>query len=374
MKRKQKTKHLETTCPPQASKRSRGSGQLDPGLSTSQPTGKEKSAKRGRGVSTTQLCEPQSRHSREGKTLVHEAKGTSDELECYIRHPSSANPPRAELQKPQEDASASCVEVAAHPKAAGESSVSDDVSCVSPLNDPVLIGEDEMYEYQPEAVEMPLLQDVRQQHRASPCPRPCFHFHLADEPCTPATHRRKQRAMKVFYMRVRRKRGGNVVWDSQEGLVPPRKRTKVEEIAFPGTMPAQPNLSYQSTEDLVTEDSSCFMGEQEQVQEAASYQAAPPAEEGMPQAQASTPEWQLSPRRGFKCMACCRVFSSLADLQEHVQHGAKEGFSCRVFHLAFAWLESKKHMLEKRDNKKTARKTSGRKKEKHLDAGKSPRQ
>uniref|UniRef100_U3KMC0 Family with sequence similarity 170 member A n=1 Tax=Oryctolagus cuniculus TaxID=9986 RepID=U3KMC0_RABIT len=232
----------------------------------------------------------------------------------------------------------------------------------------------EMYEYQPEAVEMPLLQDVRQQHRASPCPRPCFHFHLADEPCTPATHRRKQRAMKVFYMRVRRKRGGNVVWDSQEGLVPPRKRTKVEEIAFPGTMPAQPNLSYQSTEDLVTEDSSCFMGEQEQVQEAASYQAAPPAEEGMPQAQASTPEWQLSPRRGFKCMACCRVFSSLADLQEHVQHGAKEGFSCRVFHLAFAWLESKKHMLEKRDNKKTARKTSGRKKEKHLDAGKSPRQ
>lgn len=209
--------------------------------------------------------------------------------------------------------------------------------------------------------------------------RPCFHYHRADEPCTPAAHRRTERVIKVYYMKVQRKRGRNdVVWDTQEGLVPPRKRGKAQEKAFLVTVPAAPEFSYVSTQNGVPDGSYFVSGEPEEEQVAAlseeeqaaalSQEEQPAAELEGPQPQASIPEWQLAPEKGFKCMACCRVFPRLADLEEHVRQGRKEGFNCHVFHNAFAWLKSKRNMLEKSKKvKKTPKTASGGRKKKRAD-------
>uniref|UniRef100_A0A8B9Q4S4 Spermatogenesis associated 46 n=1 Tax=Apteryx owenii TaxID=8824 RepID=A0A8B9Q4S4_APTOW len=43
-------------------------------------------------------------------------------------------------------------------------------------------------------------------------------------------------------------------------------------------------------------------------------------------------QWQLAPRDGYKCVACCRVFPTLCSLKTHIRHGAREGFSCKVYY------------------------------------------
>lgn len=53
------------------------------------------------------------------------------------------------------------------------------------------------------------------------------------------------------------------MWNTQEGLVPPRKRTKIEKVAFSGKITEEPNLSYESTENLLTDDSKFCIEEQE---------------------------------------------------------------------------------------------------------------
>lgn len=171
---------------------------------------------------------------------------------------------------------------------------------------------------------------------------------------------RQERIMKVYYMRVQRKRNASVVCYTPDELVPPRKRSKIEDVAFPVKIRAGPSFCYQSSEYLVTDDSTYSVEDKDQDQEASSCQAVLSAAEENLQARASTPEWPVTPERGFKCMACCQVFSSLGDLVDHVKHGVKEDFSCQVFHLAFTWLESKRHMMEKRNKrKKSKRETSG---------------
>lgn len=190
---------------------------------------------------------------------------------------------------------------------------------------------------------------------AHPCQHHCFHFHLADEPCTFAAHRRTERIMKVYYTRVERKRKAHVTWDIQEGPGALGKRTKVEAMTVAGKVPETPSLSYESTQDLVTDDSSFCVEEPEPEleQEGLSCQPVlPAAEEERPLARAGSPEWLVTPMRGIKCLACCRIFPSLEELQEHVQHGVREGFSCRIFHLALSWQKSKRHMKDKRSKRK----------------------
>lgn len=161
--------------------------------------------------------------------------------------------------------------------------------------------------------------------------------------------------MKVYYTRVERKRKAHVTWDIQEGPGALGKRTKVEAMTVAGKVPETPSLSYESTQDLVTDDSSFCVEEPEPEleQEGLSCQPVlPAAEEERPLARAGSPEWLVTPMRGVKCLACCRIFPSLEELQEHVQHGVREGFSCRIFHLALSWQKSKRHMKDKRSKRK----------------------
>ncbi|XP_036266665.1 protein FAM170A-like [Pipistrellus kuhlii] len=62
-----------------------------------------------------------------------------------------------------------------------------------------------------------------------------------------------------------------------------------------------------------------------------------------------TPEWLVAQDSGFRCMACCRVFPSLEVLQEHVECGVREGFSCHAFHNAMAHLKNK-YLKDEQEN------------------------
>uniref|UniRef100_G1U910 Family with sequence similarity 170 member A n=1 Tax=Oryctolagus cuniculus TaxID=9986 RepID=G1U910_RABIT len=317
MKRKQKVKHLESTCSPQTEKPSRG-------------------------ISTLHKCTPK---YLEEKILAHEAKETSSESE-YTCQSSLQKHSCAESQKSQVYAPETSIARPACSQAAGErSSVSEYFSCVSSPNKNPAAAEDGIQKHQQEycvqSSEMPL-------QILTPYQRNCFHYHLANEPCTPEIHRRKERDMKVYYMRVQSKKETAGLRNAQKGLVPLQRKKEVQEMTFPGKIPIVTNLPTMSAWELLTDsECGCDVEEQEKVgveekQEEPDSPAGLLALQRRPRAR--TPEWLVTPESGYKCMGCCRVFPSRTVLQRHVQHGVEEGFSCRAFHLALAWLKSKMNM------------------------------
>ncbi|XP_002710447.3 protein FAM170A isoform X1 [Oryctolagus cuniculus] len=268
MKRKQKTKHLESTLCPQSEKTSRGSTQRDPGISTAQSAGKQNSMVEDRGIHQFQ-----------------------EEAPCF-RGPES-----------------------------------------------------------------PLLQCLELQQTLLPYQNNCFHYHLANEPCTPEIHRRREREIKVYYTCVQRKREVADLQNTKKGLEPAPRKARVQEMTFTGKIPIDTNLPVLSPWELLTESECGWDVEEEKAavrvgkEESLDCPAEPPALEESPRAR--TPEWLVTPESGYKCMGCCRVFPSRTVLQRHVQHGVEEGFSCRAFHLAFAWLKSKRSMKKRRKKKAT---------------------
>lgn len=181
--------------------------------------------------------------------------------------------------------------------------------------------------------ETSLSQNMEQRENSSITDSICFHVHLANEICTPETHKRKEQIMKAYYLRVEREKGVDTFWYTKKGRVHPKKNPRFEELNFIGKIPSKVNFSPAATEDLLTESESSMDSESEE-----ENLEAPPSLENRPRAK--TPEWLVSPERGFKCMACCRVFPSVQVLMEHVEHGVKEGFSCRLFHLSYSWLKA----------------------------------
>ncbi|XP_058533420.1 protein FAM170A-like isoform X2 [Ochotona princeps] len=355
MKRKQKTKHLEVTYSPQAAKISRE-------------------------ISTLQNCAPQTGHPLEEKILVPTVKELSSESEYYsclsTLHKHSAA--RIEdLHKCAPPSGYSKEEQTRVHVANDTTSESQYYTCYSTLSMPICTG---IHQLQQEGLclpssEMPRPQDLEEHESPTPSPyhHICFHFHLANEPCTPEAHRRKERDMKVYYMHVHRKRGVAVVGDTEEESETPPKKRKVEEMTFPGKLPVEDNLSYVSTGDLLTEGESSWDLEDQEAGDEASGLAEGQALLERPRAR--TPEWLVAPEHGFKCLGCCRVFASLELLQKHVQHGLEEGFSCLAFHLAFAWLKSKRNTRDKagrRRRKKTRKRYSDYKKQKGFEVRNSP--
>lgn len=165
-----------------------------------------------------------------------------------------------------------------------------------------------------------------------------------------SVHVKEERVMKIYYMHVQMKRGMAVLQDTEEGLEPPRKKTRMEEITFHEKITTKATLSYVSTKELLTDSESNLSSRDQEEEEEASSPAEPPALEEC--SRAKTPEWLVALDSGFRCMGCCRVFSSLEVLQEHVKYGVKEGFSCHAFHVALAWLKSKDKKKKRRRRKR----------------------
>lgn len=156
--------------------------------------------------------------------------------------------------------------------------------------------------------------------------------------------------MKIYYMRVQMKRGVAALCDTEEGLEPPSKKTRMEEMTFLEKSPTEATLSYVGTKELLTDSESSWNNEDQGEQEEVESPAEPPAVDEC--SRAKTPEWLVSQDSGVRCMGCCRVFPTLEVLQQHVQHGISEGFSCRTFHLTLTWLKSKKSRIEKKRRRK----------------------
>ncbi|XP_058533555.1 protein FAM170A-like isoform X2 [Ochotona princeps] len=325
MKQKRKMQHLENTYSTQTEKTSRGASQ-----------------------------------SLEEKIQLHEGKETSSESEYYTCQSTLRKLPSTEPWKSQVTFPETSTAVPACSQAERDSfSSSEYFSCVSSPSKNLLADEDGIQRFKQKycicSSELPL-------QMFTPYQRNCFHYHLANEPCTPEIHRRKEREMKVYYMHVPSKREMAGLNNASQPLVPPPRQQQVQEMVFPGKIPIETNLPIMSAWELLTESECCWDVEEHKEKVGVREQSMarhPPLEESPT---ARPPKWLLSPESGYKCLGCCRVFPSKDALQWHVQHGVEEGFSCRAFHLAFAWLKSKS-MKEKKNwgNKKVRKITCGSK-------------
>ncbi|XP_072696768.1 uncharacterized protein [Canis lupus baileyi] len=204
-----------------------------------------------------------------------------------------------------------------------------------------------------------------QHETSSPFPYVSFPFHLVSstQPSEPSVQPQKERLMKIYYMHVQMKRGVAVLSDSEEEQEPPSKKARLEEMAFPEKVHTEVTPSHVCTKELLTGSESSWNSEAQEAKEEADSPAETPAVEEC--SRAKTPEWLVALDSGFRCMGCCRVFPSLEALREHVQHGVTEGFSCHTFHLALAWLKSKKNRAKKRRGENTGKRTHRGQKEHH---------
>ncbi|XP_007455904.1 PREDICTED: protein FAM170A [Lipotes vexillifer] len=138
---------------------------------------------------------------------------------------------------------------------------------------------------------------------------------------------KEERGMKIFYMRVQVNKGVAVSWMIEKPLALQEKQLR-REVTLPG------NATYHvSTRNL--SDSEPTGAENKYEERADSPSGSPAVKETT---RAKTPDWLVTMEMGFRCMACCRVFPTLEILQQHVQYGVQEGFSCHVFHLTMSKL------------------------------------
>lgn len=210
------------------------------------------------------------------------------------------------------------------------------------------------------------VEHPKEREASSPFPHVSFPFHPVHDPkrSVSSVHTEEETVMKIYYMRVQTKRGVAVLYDSEEELEPPSKKTKIEEMTIPETIQAEIPPSQAGTRDLLTESEWSWNNEAQEESEELDSSPEPHVVEEYPRIK--TPEWLVAPDKGFKCMACCRVFPSLEILREHVRHGVKEGFSCYTFHLALTCLEKMKSNEKGRQAKNNKKTTCECQKEKHF--------
>uniref|UniRef100_G3UKD4 Family with sequence similarity 170 member A n=1 Tax=Loxodonta africana TaxID=9785 RepID=G3UKD4_LOXAF len=147
---------------------------------------------------------------------------------------------------------------------------------------------------------------------------------------------KEERGMKIYYMQVQMKKGVAVSWEPEKTSESVDKQPRMEEVILTEDVRVGTPPSDVSTRNLLSDSEPS--GEEKEHEERAESDSPPgsPAVEERPRAQ--TPDWLVTIENGFRCMACCRVFPTLENLQEHVQYGIREGFSCHVFHLTMAQL------------------------------------
>ncbi|CAK7292217.1 Protein FAM170A [Vulpes lagopus] len=286
------------------------------------------------------------------------AQGHSQRAEVsdseYISCIASADKPfDREFSKNQENVPQPESVVSSGSEIAGAKTSSSEYVCISPSGSP--------QKHQ----DVPHPGQSEQHETSSPFPYVSFPFHLVSstKPSEPSVRPQKERLMKIYYMHVQMKRGVAVLRDPEEEQEPPSKKARLEEMAFPEKVHTDVTPSHVCTKELLTGSESSWNSEAQEEKEEADSPAETPAVEECPRAK--TPEWLVALDSGFRCMGCCRVFPSLEALQEHVQHGVTEGFSCHKFHLALAWLKSKKNRAKKRRGENTRKRTHRGQKEHH---------
>lgn len=172
-----------------------------------------------------------------------------------------------------------------------------------------------------------------------------------------------ERGMKVYYMRVHVIKGVAISWDTSETSESLEKHPRMEEATLSESVWVSAPPSDVSTINLLSDsEQSGEEKEHEERLELDSPSESPRVEE---RPRAKTPDSLVTIENGYKCMACCRVYTTLDCLQQHVQNAFKEGFSCQVFHLVMSQIignvESEHSWQQQEDNNE---KEEGHKEEK----------
>ncbi|KAL0607650.1 Protein FAM170A [Plecturocebus cupreus] len=147
---------------------------------------------------------------------------------------------------------------------------------------------------------------------------------------------KEERGMKIYYMQVQMKKGVAVSWETEETSESLEKQPRMEEVTLPEVVRVGASSSDVSTRNLLSDSDSS--GEEKEHEERTESYSLPGSLAVEERPRAKTPDWLVTMEKGFRCMACCRVFATMEALQEHVQYGIREGFSCHVFHLTMAQL------------------------------------
>ncbi|XP_038612904.1 protein FAM170B-like [Tachyglossus aculeatus] len=163
----------------------------------------------------------------------------------------------------------------------------------------------------------------------------------------------EQETRYAYYTCVKTVTGVAIAWETKAGFCPVRNRPQVFEMEFTARKRARKendkekspkrrkmsrNSSNNSDEpwlDSPWEDHEADTPEPlrdtEERRDAPEPLDMPTTSEACEENR-KTPEWLSTNARGFRCMACCRVFPSMKAFRQHVMHGEKEGFTCHIFH------------------------------------------
>ncbi|XP_030153800.1 protein FAM170A isoform X2 [Lynx canadensis] len=183
----------------------------------------------------------------------------------------------------------------------------------------------------------PLVQGQERGETAPPSHQVSFSSPSSYKTCVSSVYRNKEeRGMKIYYMQVQMQKGVAVSWETEETSESLEKQPRMEEVTLPENVRVGTPPSDVSTRNLLSDSEPS--GEDKDHEERAESDSLPGSPTVEERPRAKTPDWLVTVETGFRCMACCRVFSTLEVLQEHVQYGIREGFSCHVFHLTMAQL------------------------------------
>ncbi|XP_050784943.1 protein FAM170B-like [Gopherus flavomarginatus] len=142
----------------------------------------------------------------------------------------------------------------------------------------------------------------------------------------------------LFYMKVQAVNGVSVAWETGAGFEAIRKRPRIFKAKYSG------GESFAGS-DLSSSHTKSELGDVDQEAESST---GGPAEEAPQQPTGVPPEWLLTIKQGVRCLACCRVFSSLEALTQHVKQGLHEGFSCRVYYRVLRQIRARQRFQRRR--------------------------
>ncbi|XP_006886081.1 PREDICTED: protein FAM170A-like [Elephantulus edwardii] len=165
----------------------------------------------------------------------------------------------------------------------------------------------------------------------------CMHASSSYKTCGPSLGINKEETgMKIYYMQVQMKNGVAISWKTEETSESEEKEPRLGEVILHENTRVDTPPSDVSTRNLLSDSEPS--GEEKEHEERAETDSPPGSPEAEELPRANTPDWLVATESGYRCMACCRVFPTLENLQEHVQFGIREGFSCHIFHLTMAQL------------------------------------
>uniref|UniRef100_A0A8C8S7V2 Uncharacterized protein n=1 Tax=Pelusios castaneus TaxID=367368 RepID=A0A8C8S7V2_9SAUR len=138
----------------------------------------------------------------------------------------------------------------------------------------------------------------------------------------------------LFYMKVRAMNGVSVTWETRTGFRAISKRPRLFKANYTG------GESFAGSDWSSTHTKSDLGDVELEAESSVEEQAEEQAIAGQKMSHMDIAPLPIM--QGVRCLACCRLFPSLEALIEHVKHGLREGFSCRVYNRVLGQFRARK--------------------------------